>query len=114
MHPFWQLIQEDRLKTEEVKALIVAVSILSVQVYPDLTPEQVYDKLAAQAETHPACQVKNPPPLVDQKKLQSTLTAAVWADEFLKIYPRCDRDTVATWFANAIEQARSAGAKHGE
>ena len=35
-------------------------------------------------------------------KLHSTMDAVVWAQEFMKINPPIDEDTMRAWFANSI------------
>lgn len=44
------------------------------------------------------------------KKLHATTDAAVWTDEFMRLFPHgTDWGTMVGWFANAIEVGRSAG-----
>ena len=36
------------------------------------------------------------------RKLHSTMDACVWAQEFMKLNPHIDEDTMRAWFANSI------------
>jgi hypothetical protein len=43
------------------------------------------------------------------RRLMSTTDAAVWAHEFVTLFPEADEGLMISWFANAIEVGRSAG-----
>lgn len=43
----------------------------------------------------------------DTKLLQSSIDAAAWAGEFMKVNPGADEGAMIGWFANAIEVAKA-------
>jgi hypothetical protein len=54
----------------------------------------------------PATRIERSPE-VDQKRLYATTDASAWAEEFAKVVPEVDQGTMVTWFANAIETAKT-------
>lgn len=45
------------------------------------------------------------------KKLHATTDAAVWTNEFCRLFPESDWGLMVGWFANAIEVGRDHGAR---
>jgi hypothetical protein len=73
-----------------------------------------YEAILDAVEKKPAIDFKSMGQKLSEVKLHDTTDAMVWAQEFCRINPGVELDTMLGWFANAIETGRNAGYRRAE